>query len=98
MWTEVDKNDKVIQHFNAREIIPNLDIVDEIVIHAYNNDICDILSMLSQINNKRIRVTLETGITFDKLTPIVKKYIDEYVNVFDNTHKIKREVFEDVCN
>lgn len=98
MWTEVTKDDKVVQHFNAREIIPNLDIVDEIVIHAYNNDVCDILAMLSQINNKRIRVTLETGITFDKLTPIVKKYIDEYVNVFDNTHKIKREVFEDVFN
>ncbi len=98
MWTEVDKNDKVIQHFKAGEVIPTLDIVDEIVIHAYNNDVCDILSVLSQINNKRIRVTLETGIPFDKLTPIVKKYIDEYVNVFDNTHKIKREVFEDVFN
>lgn len=98
MWTEVDKNDKVIQHFKAGEAIPKLDIVDEIVIHMYQRDVCDILAMLSQIGNKRIRVTLETGIPFDKLTPIVKKYIDEYVNVFDNTHKIKREVFEDVFN
>lgn len=98
MWTEVDKNDKVIQHFKAGEVIPKLDIVDEIVIHMYQRDVCDILAMLSQIGNKRIRVTLETGIPFDKLTPIVKKYIDEYVNVFDNTHKIKREVFEDVFN
>lgn len=96
MWVEVDKNDKVVYHFKSGEVIPKLDIADEIVLHMYHRDVCDILAMLVQINNKRLRVTLETALPFDKLTPLVKKYIDEYINVFDNTHKIKKEVFEDV--
>lgn len=98
MWVEVDKNDKVIHHFKAGEVIPKLDIADEIVLHMYHSDVCDILTMLVQISNRRLRVTLETGLQFKELTPLVKKYIDEYINVFDNTHKIKREVFEDVCD
>lgn len=98
MWVEVDKNDKVIHHFKVGEVIPKLDIADEIVLHMYQRDVCDILAMLVQISNRRLRVTLETGLPFNKLTPLVKKYIDEYINVFDNTHKIKREVFEDVFN
>ena len=98
MWLEVTNDDKIVYHFKTGEVIPKLDIVDEIVIHAYNSTVCDILAMLVQISNRRIRVTLETGLQFNKLTPLVKKYIDEYINVFDNTHKIKREVFEDVCD
>lgn len=96
MWVEVDKNDKVIYHFKSGEVIPKLDMADEIVLHVYQRDCSDILAMLVQINNRRLRVTLETALPFNTLTPLVKKYIDEYINVFDNKHKTKKEVFEDV--
>lgn len=97
MWLELDNADNIIYHLEAPERIPdNVDMVDEVVIHAYNKNICDVLTSLMSIVTKRVRVTLETSIPWRELTPLIKKYIDEYINVCDNTHKVKREVFDDV--
>lgn len=94
MWLEINKNDEVIYHLENGEALPDVDIIDAVVIQA--EDITSILFSLMSIVNKRLRVTLETSVPFDKLTPIIKKYIDEYYNVNTCEHKVKTEVFNDV--
>lgn len=97
MWLELDNADNIIYHLEAPERLPdNVDMVDDVVIHAYDKNICDVLTSLMSIVTKRVRVTLETSIPWCELTPLIKKYIDEYINVCDNTHKIKKEIFNDV--
>lgn len=97
MWLELDNKDNIIYHLEACERLPdNVDMVDDVVIHAYDKNICDVLTSLMSIVTKRVRVTLETSIPWCELTPLIKKYIDEYINVCDNTHKIKKEIFNDV--
>lgn len=97
MWLELDNADNIIYHLEAPERLPdNVDMVDEVVIHAYDKNICDVLTSLMSIVTKRVHVTLETSIPWCELTPLIKKYIDEYINVCDNTHKIKKEIFNDV--
>lgn len=97
MWLELDNADNIIYHLEAPERLPdNVDMVDEVVIHAYDKNICDVLTSLMSIVTKRVRVTLETSIPWCELMPLIKKYIDEYINVCDNTHKKKVEVFNDV--
>lgn len=97
MWLELDNADNIMYHLEAPERLPdNVDMVDEVVIHAYDKNICDVLTSLMSIVTKRVRVTLETSIPWCELTPLIKKYIDEYINVCDNTHKIKKEIFNDV--
>lgn len=97
MWLELDNADNIIYHLEAPERLPdNVDMVDEVVIHAYDKNICDVLTSLMSIVTKRVRVTLETSIPWCELTPLIKKYIDEHINVCDNTHKIKKEIFNDV--
>lgn len=99
MWLEVDNNDNIVYHLEAEKTLPNdVDMVDKVVIHAYGNEMADILLTLMSIVNKRVYITIETDIPFDKFTPIVRKYIDEYINTCDNTHKKKSEVFVDVCD
>lgn len=97
MWVEVDKYDNIVYHLDVPERLPdNVNMVDKVVIHAMDKSICDVYATLMSVLNKRVRVTLETHLPFDDLTPLLKKYIDEYINIYDNTHKIKREVFDDV--
>lgn len=96
MWVEVTNDDRIIYNIEAGKVIDNVDMVDEVVIHAYDKNICDVLTSLMSIVTKRVRVTLETSIPWCELTPLIKKYIDEYINVCDNTHKIKKEIFNDV--
>lgn len=96
MWVEVTNDDRIIYNIEAGKVIDNVDMVDEVVIHAYDKNICDVLTSLMSIVTKRVRVTLETSIPWCELTPLIKKYIDEYINVYDNTHKIKKEIFNDV--
>lgn len=96
MWLEVNNADEIIYHLENGEALPDIDMIDAVVIEA--EDITSILFSLMSIVNKRLRVTLETDIPFNNLTPIIKKYIDEYININDNTHKKKREVFDDVLD
>lgn len=97
MKLELDNMDNIIYHLEAPERLPNnVDMVDSVVIHAYDKNICDVLTTLMSIITKRVHVTLETSIPWRELTPLIKKYINEYVNVCDNTHKVKTEVFDDV--
>lgn len=99
MWLEVDDNDNIVYHLEAEKTLPNdVDMVDKVVIHAYSKGMTDILLTLMSIVNNRVYITIETDIPFDKFTPIVRKYIDEYINTCDNTHKKKSEVFVDVCD
>lgn len=94
MWIEVNNADEIVYHLENGEALPDVDMIDAVVIQADN--MTSILFSLMSIVNKRLLVTLETAIPFNALTPIIKKYINEYYNVCDNTHKIKREVFDDV--
>lgn len=94
MWLEINKNDEVIYHLENGEALPDVDIIDAVVIQA--EDITSILFSLMSIVNKRLRVTLETSVPFGRLSPIIKKYIDEYYNVNTCEHKVKTEVFNDV--
>lgn len=97
MWLELDNSDNIIYHLESPERLPdNVDMVDDVVIHAYNKNICDVLTTLMSIVTRRVRVTLETSLPWRELTPLIRKYIDEYINVYDNTHKVKTEVFNDV--
>lgn len=99
MWLEVDNNDNIVYHLEAEKTLPNdVDMVDKVVIHAYGKEMTDILLTLMSIVNKRVYITIETDIPFDKFTPIIRKYIDEYINTCDNTRKKKSEVFVDVCD
>lgn len=94
MWLEINKNDEIIYHLENGEALPDVDMIDAVVIQA--EDLTSILFSLMSIVNKRLRVTLETPVPFGKLSPIIKKYIDEYYNVNTNEHKRKVEVFNDV--
>lgn len=94
MWLEVNNVDEIIYHLENGEALPYVDMIDAVVIQA--EDIPSILFSLMSIVNKRLRVTLETPVPFNALTPIIKKYIDEYYNVNTNEHKRKTEVFDDV--
>ena len=94
MWLEVNNADEIIYHLENGEALPDIDMIDAVVIQA--EDLTSILFSLMSIVNKRLRVTLETPIPFSKLSPIIKKYIDEYYNVNTNEHKVKTEVFNDV--
>ena len=97
MFLEVTENDKIIYHLDAGEPVPTIDMIDGIVIQAEEcTDQTDILYTLSTIHNMRINVGLETNVPFNKLTPIIKKYIDDYYNVNTNEHKQKAEVWENV--
>lgn len=97
MWLELDNADNIIYHLEAPERLPdNVDMVDDVVINAYDKNICDVLTSLMSIVNKRVRVTLETSIPWRELAPLIKKYIDEYINVYTSEHKKKVEVFNDV--
>lgn len=94
MWLEVNNANEIIYHLENGEALPDVDMIDAVVIQA--EDLTSILFSLMSIANKRLRVTLETSVPFGKLSPIIKKYIDEYYNVNDNTHKKKVEVFDNV--
>lgn len=97
MWLEVTGDDKLIYHFDAGEFVPNIDMIDGVVIQAEEcTDQTDILFTLNSITNKRIRVELETCVPWNKLTPIIKKYIDSYYNVNTNERKEKVTNFIDV--
>lgn len=94
MWLEVNNVDEIIYHLENGEALPDVDMIDAVVIQA--EDLTSILFSLMSIVNKRLRVTLETPVPFNVLTPIIKKYIDEYYNVNTCEHKVKTEVFNDV--
>lgn len=94
MWLEVNNAEEIIYHLENGEALPDVDMIDAVVIQA--EDITSILFSLMSIVNKRLRVTLETPVPFGKLSPIIKKYVDEYYNVNTNEHKRKVEVFNDV--
>lgn len=94
MWLEVNNADEIIYHLENGEALPDVDMIDAVVIQA--EDLTSILFSLMSIMNKRLRVTLETPVPFGKLSPIIKKYIDEYYNVNTCEHKVKTEVFNDV--
>lgn len=94
MWLEVNNADEIIYHLENGEALPDIDMIDAVVIQA--EDLTSILFSLMSIVNKRLRVILETSVPFDRLTPIIKKYIDEYYSVSTNEHKKKVEVFNDV--
>lgn len=97
MWLEVTDDEKIIYHLDAGEELPTVDMVDGVVIHAEEcTDQSGILYTLCTIPNMRIRVELETGVPFNKLTPLIKKYIDSYYNVNTNEHKEKVTNFIDV--
>lgn len=96
MWIEVTNDDRIIYNIEAGKVVDNVDMVDDVVIHAYDKNICDVLTSLMSIVTKRVRVTLETSIPWRELTPLIKKYIDEYINVYTSEHKKKVEVFNDV--
>lgn len=100
MWVNITDDDKVIYGLEAGELLPVVDIIDGVTI-VHTEDISyvdqtDILITLNSINNKRLRIELETFLPFNKLTPIVRKYIDSYYNVNTNEHKEKSEVWNDV--
>lgn len=94
MWLEVNNVDEIIYHLENGEALPDINMIDAVVIQA--EDLTAILFSLMSIVNKKLRVTVETSVPFDRLTPIIKKYIDEYYNVSTNEHKKKVEVFNDV--
>lgn len=97
MWLEVLDNDNIIYHLDAGEALPTVNMIDGIVIHAEEcTDQTDILYTLNTINNNRLHVSLETSIEWRHLTPIIKRYINEYYDVVANIHKQKSEVWTDV--
>lgn len=97
MWLEVTDKDEIIYHLEYGELLPKMDMIDGVVIHAEEcTDQTGILLTLNSISNKRLHVSLETSIEWSKLTPIIKHYIDEYYDVVANMHKQKSEVWTDV--
>ena len=99
MWVEITEDDKIIYHLEAGEALESTDMIDCVVIHAEEcKDQSGIIYTLTTIPNMRIRVELETCISFNKLTPIIKKYIDSYYNVNTNECKEKSEVWNDVLS
>lgn len=99
MWLEVTDDEKIIYHLDEGEALPTVDMIDGVVIHAEElpfGDQSGILYTLCTIPNMRIRVELETCVPFNKLTPLIKKYIDSYYNTDTNVHKEKSEVWTDV--
>ena len=96
MWVEVTNQDEVIHHLNAGEQFCGSYISDGVVIHACDDSQVNILTTLSSITNERLTVKLITEIPFNKLTPIIKKYIDVYENLITRVVCVKREVWENV--
>lgn len=97
MWLEVTDDDKIIYHLEAGEPFESTDMIYAVVIHAEEcKNQTDILYTLTTIPNMRIRVELETCIPLNKLTPIIKKYIDSYYNTNTNECKEKSEVWTNV--
>lgn len=99
MWVEVTDDEKIIYHLCEGEILEDVTMVDGVVIHAEElvfGDLTGILLTLNSITNKRLRVELETCVPWNKLTPMIKHYIDSYYNVNTNEHKEKSEVWNDV--
>lgn len=99
MWLEVTEDEKIIYHVDEGEALPTVDMIDCVVIHAEElafGDQSGILYTLCTIPNMRVRVELETCVPLNKLTPIIKKYIDSYYNVNTNEHKEKVTNFIDV--
>lgn len=97
MWLEVTNDEKIIYHVDDGEALPTVDIIEGVVIHAEEcTDQSSILYTLCTIPNMRVRVELETCVPFNKLTPLIKKYIDSYYNTDTNEHKEKVTNFIDV--
>lgn len=98
MWVNITDDDRVIYGLEAGELLPKVDIIDGVtIVHTEEwQDQTDILVTLNSVHNRRLRIELETFLPFNKLTPIVRKYIDSYYNVNTNEHKEKSEVWNDV--
>lgn len=98
MWVNITDDDRVIYGLEAGELLPKVDIIDGVtIVHAEEwQDQTDILVTLNSVHNRRLRIELETFLPFNKLTPIVRKYIDSYYNVNTNEYKEKSEVWNDV--
>ena len=101
MWLEVKDTDEIIYHLEEGELLPKVDMIDGVVIHAEElafGDLTGVLLTLNSITNKRLRVELETCVPWNELTPMIKHYIDSYYNVNTNEIKEKSEVWNDVFN
>lgn len=100
MWVEVTNDEKIVYHLCEGELLEEVTMIDRVVIHAEElafGDLTGILLTLNSITNKRLRVELETCVPFNKLTPMIKKYIDSYYNTDTNEHKERAISWVDVA-
>lgn len=100
MWVTITDDDKIIYWLEAGELLPEVDMIDGVeIVHTEGfQDQTDILVTLNSIHNRRLHIELDTYLPFNKLTPIIKKYIDTYYNTDTNQMKQKSEVWADVLS
>lgn len=100
MWVTITDDDKIIYGLEAGELLPEVDMIDGVeIVHTEGfQDQTDILVTLNSIHNRRLHIELDTYLPFNKLTPIIKKYIDTYYNTDTNQMKQKSEVWADVLS